>query len=321
MPSEITVAQLFEAYYDCRKSKRTTHAALAFEVNLEENLLALLRELQAGTWSPSPATVFAITRPAFVLKADVANFFGSIRHRDLFSMLTRRVRDATILDLCRKLVFQDVRQGAILRGAAHHMARVPRHKSLFHAPPETGLPIGNLSSQFFANVYLDGLDQMIKRRLGMRHYVRYVDDMVLVHRDPKVLLGAADAIRDHLSGIGLELSESKTFIAPADRGVDFVGQVIRPRRRIGRAKTHRTAIRRLSALPKEDLTTSVNSYLGLFRHTGSTSQCTAIARLAHQRGLRVAKDLSKAARAVLRRRYELPEPVRLALPPADEPEY
>src|SRR3546814_15745086 len=63
MPSEITVASLFEAYYDCRRAKRNTRAALTFEVNLEDNLMALLRDLQAGTRQPAPATVFAITRP------------------------------------------------------------------------------------------------------------------------------------------------------------------------------------------------------------------------------------------------------------------
>jgi retron-type reverse transcriptase len=358
MPSEITVAALFEAYYDCRRAKRNTRAARSFEVNLEDNLLGLHRELQDGTWSPSPATVFAITRPkprevwaadfrdrivhhlvyraiaplyepsfiagscacipgrgtlygadrlrrhlrsateswskpAFVLKADIANFFGSIRQADLFAMLERRVRDATMLDLCRKLVFQDVRQNAVQRGAAHHMARVPRHKSLFHAPAGTGLPIGNLSSQFFANVYLDGLDQMIMRHLGMQHYVRYVDDMVLVHSDPKELLRAADAIRDHLGAIGLKLAEHKTSVAPADRGVDFVGQVIRPHRTIGRAKTHRAAMHRIATLPRQDLAESVNSYLGLFRRTGSSNQRIAIARLAHQRGLRLSPGLTK----------------------------
>ena len=63
MPSEITVDQLFEAYYDCRRNKRTTRSALAFEVDLEANLMALLNELRSGTWTPAPATVFAITRP------------------------------------------------------------------------------------------------------------------------------------------------------------------------------------------------------------------------------------------------------------------
>src|SRR3546814_10801436 len=63
MPSEMTVAALFESYYDCRRAKRNTRAALTFEVNLEDNLMPLLRDLEAGTWQPAPATVFAITRP------------------------------------------------------------------------------------------------------------------------------------------------------------------------------------------------------------------------------------------------------------------
>ena len=181
-PSEITVAQLFEAYYDCRRHKCTTRSALTFEIALEDNLMALLAELKAGTWMPSPASVFAITRPkprevwaaafrdrivhhlvyraigprferafiadscacikgrgtlygadrlhrhilsatenwtkpVFALKADIANFFGSIRHADLFAMLAKRIADPTMLDLCHKLVFQDVRRDAIVHHA------------------------------------------------------------------------------------------------------------------------------------------------------------------------------------------------------------
>ena len=269
-PSEITVAQLFEAYYDCRRHKRTTRSALTFEIALEDNLMRLLAELRAGSWWPAPATVFAITRPkprevwaaqfrdrivhhlvyravaplfepafiadscacikgrgtlyaanrlerhllsitenwsrpAYFLKADIANFFGSIRHEPLYAMLAWRIKDPTMLELCRRLVFQDVRRNALVRDAAGTLARVPAHKSLFRADPGVGLPIGNLSSQFFANVYLDGLDQMVKRRLKLR-YVRYVDDMVLIHREPKVLLAAADALRAHLADIGLALA-------------------------------------------------------------------------------------------------------------------
>ena len=320
--------------------------------------MELLAELRAGTWMPSPATVFAITRPkprevwaaqfrdrivhhlvyrainplfepsfivdscacikgrgtlyganrlehhlrsatenwskpSFYLKADVANFFGSIRHADLFAMLSRRVKDPTMLDLCRKLVFQDVRQGAIVRDAAGTLVRVPPHKSLFLAPPGVGLPIGNLSSQFFANVYLDGLDQMVKRKLGMRHYIRYVDDMVIVHPDPKVLLAAADSIREHLASIGMALAESKTSIAPVNKGIDFVGHVIRPHRRSGRPKTYRAALHRLETMPKEDLLESCNSYLGLYRHAGSRAQIIDICRVAIKRGQRIHRTLTK----------------------------
>ncbi|MBI3445612.1 MAG: reverse transcriptase [Magnetospirillum sp.] len=356
-PSDITVAHLFEAYYDCRRGKRTTRSALAFEVALERNLMDLLAELRAGTWWPAPATVFAILRPkprevwaaqfrdrivhhlvyrainplfepsfvadscacikgrgtlyaagrlerhlrsategwskpAFYLKTDIANFFGSIRHDVLFAMLVRRVKDPTMLELCHRLVFQDVRRDAIVQDSAGTLARVPPHKSLFQTPAGVGLPIGNLSSQFFANVYLDPIDQMVKRRLGLR-YVRYVDDMVMVHQDPKVLLAAADAIRAHLAEIGLRLAEHKTFVAPVAKGIDFVGHVIRPYRRSARPKTHRTALARLTTMPREDLPESATSYLGLFRHSGSRAQIAAIARIAVQRRFRVDRELTK----------------------------
>ena len=199
-PSEITVAQLFEAYYDCRKRKRNTASALAFEIDLESNLMALFEELRAGEWQPQPATVFVVrhpkprevwaaafrdrivhhlvynaiapkierafihdscacirdrgtlyganrlqhhlasvtenwTKPAFVLKADIANFFGSIRQDILFAKLSRLVTDPTMLDLCRKLVFQDVRKDAVVKSTAKELALVLPHKSLFQAVP------------------------------------------------------------------------------------------------------------------------------------------------------------------------------------------
>ena len=356
--SEITVVQVFEAYYDCRARKRQTASARAFEIDLETNLILLFEELRAGSWTPAPASVFVVrhpkprevwaaafrdrivhhlvhraigpqferafihdscacikgrgtlyaadrleqhlrsatenwSKPAFYLKADIASFFGSIRQDRLFEMLERRVRDETMLDLCRKLVFQDVKQGAIVRSPASELALVPPRKSLFHAAPGVGLPIGNLSSQFFANVYLDGVDQMIKRRLGMRHYVRYVDDMALIHREPAVLLGAADAIRAELGQIGLALAESKTFVAPVERGIDFVGHVIRPFRRSGRPKTHRNALRRLESVPRTDFAVRCNSYLGLARHAGSRAQTIEFCRVAIKRGFRVDRELTK----------------------------
>ena len=358
-PSEITVAQLFEAYYDCRRGKRTTSSALTFEIALEDNLMQLLDELRTGRWWPAPATIFAITRPkprevwasqfrdrivhhlvyrainplfepsfiidscacikgrgtlyaagrlerhlrstteswskpVFVLKADIANFFGSIRHDDLFAMLAHRVKDPTMLELCRRLVFQDVRRDAIIQDAANTLVRVPPHKSLFQTPAGIGLPIGNLSSQFFANVYLDPVDQMVKRRLGLR-YVRYVDDMVLIHHEPKVLLAAAAAIRESLAKIGLRLAEHKTYVAPAAKGVDFVGHVIRPHRRSGRPKTHRNALRRLVDTAMPDFRATCNSYLGLYRHGGSRAQIIAICRIALRRSHWVAGDLTKVA--------------------------
>ncbi len=198
-----------------------------------------------------------------------------------------------MLDLCRKLVFQDVRQDALVRSTHKEIGLVAPHKSLLRAPPGVGLPIGNLSSQFFANVYLDGLDQMVKRSLGFKHYVRYVDDMVLLAESPTVLLAAADAIREHLTVIGMTLAEHKTFVAPVDKGIDFVGHVIRPHRRSGRPKTHRNALRRLEGAERSEFPIRCNSYLGLSRHAGSRRQTIELCRVAIRRGFRIASSLTK----------------------------
>lgn len=134
-----------------------------------------------------------------------------------------------------------------------------------------------------------------RQGLGMRHYVRYVDDMVIVHPEPKALLAAADVIREHLAGIGMQLAESKTFVAPVEKGVDFVGHVLRPHRRAGRAKTHRNAVRRVMAAPIGDLAVCCNSYLGLYRHVGSRAQREEICRAGQLRGLRFDRGLTKVS--------------------------
>lgn len=364
--SEITVAQLFEAYYDCRKRKRNTASALEFEIDLEANLMSLFGELRSGSWEPAPASVFVVKRPkprevwaaafrdrivhhlvycaigplferafihdtcasirgrgtlyaadrlyghlrsathlrsvpAFYLKADIANFFGSIDQGILFEKLCRRIRDATMLDLCRKLVFQNVRRDAVIRCSDADLHLVPPHKSLFRGKHGVGLPIGNLSSQFFANVYLDGLDQMVKRKLRFSHYVRYVDDFAIIDPSPKSLLSAGDAIRDHLDTLGMRLAESKTYIAPVEKGIDFVGHVLRPWRRSARAGVHRAALKRLEVAPADALPIQTNSYLGLYKHVGSRAQIIEIARVAHRRGLRLDRELTRVIPTNLRK--------------------
>lgn len=236
------------------------------------------------------------TREVYVLKADIASFFGSIRQDILFKQLQRRVNDEFLLDLLQKLVFQDVRRGAIVRGHPALMSAVPQNKSLFHAPDGVGLPIGNLSSQFFANVYLDGMDQMIKRHLGMRHYVRYVDDLIILSESKAQLAAVADAIREHLAGLGMRLAEWKTSIYPASSGVDFVGRVIRPYRSQGRPKTLRHALRRIEVLPRQTLWRTCNSYLGLFKHSGSRQQLLALHRAALGRDLTISLSHHKTYR-------------------------
>ena len=101
---------------------------------------------------------------------------------------------------------------------------VPAQKSLFGKQNERGLPIGNLTSQFWANVYLNELDQFVKRRLGCRYYVRYVDDMVLLSTDPRELEHMRGEIRAFLRGeLRLELRVGDEDPRPVSKGIDFVG--------------------------------------------------------------------------------------------------
>jgi hypothetical protein len=121
------------------------------------------------------------SRPVFYLKCDIENFFVSIDKRILRRRLTRRITEPWWRDLAERILLHDPRPDVDVRGARGRLALIPRHKSLFAQDADHGLPIGNLSSQFFANVYLDVLDQFVKHQLRARHYVRYVDDFVLPH--------------------------------------------------------------------------------------------------------------------------------------------
>lgn len=94
-----------------------------------------------------------------------------------------------------------------------------------------GIPIGNLTSQFFANVYLNGMDHFIKEKLGCRSYIRYMDDFVVFHQNKRHLLAVKEAIKGYLGQLKLGLHEEKCRVYRTSDGVPFLGMVIFPRRR------------------------------------------------------------------------------------------
>ena len=204
--------------------------------------------------------------PAFYLKCDLANFFVAIDKQVLQAQLARHVHEPWWRALANTILLHDPRRDVLMRGPASQLRLVPPHKSLFNAPAHCGLPIGNLSSQFFANVYLNALDQHAKHDLRAPHYVRYVDDFVLLHRDPQWLRAAlADVAAWLPATLHAQLNPRKTVLQPVARGIDFVGQVIKPWSRTTRRRTLRTALRRIEAAPAADLRTLGNSYFGLLR--------------------------------------------------------
>ncbi len=350
-------------YFDCRRTKRNTASAQAFEANLEGNIRALHRALVDGTYQPGPSICFVNTRPKYrevwaspfadrvphhalynrigpaieatftadscacirgrgtlygakrleakirsltqnwsrpgrYLKLDIANFFVSIHKPTLAAELERRIEHPWWRDLALQILWHDPRIGAIYQSSARLMKRVPPHKRLAEAPADRGLPIGNLSSQFFANVYLDVLDQFVKHVLRVKHYIRYVDDMILLHEDPAQLNAWHDAIEAFLpERLGLQLNPAKTVRQPIPRGVDFVGQVIKPWRRHTRLTTLHGALHRLERMDVDDVFESANSTFGLLRQVSAGhGERAQLANLLRARGFSVNRELTKTYR-------------------------
>ena len=216
------------------------------------------------------------TRPAFALKADIANFFNSIDHERLIEILERKIPEDWLRALIRQVIFHDPRPGAILQSSPALFGTVPEHKSFLHARPGKGLPIGNLTSQFFANVYLNELDQFVKHGLKARYYGRYVDDLILFHENAGILNGWYEDIGRFLKDtLGMALHPRKKWLNRADSGVDFVGFVIKPGRTYLRQTSLSRCKQKIRAWKQQGesvdqktlaaLSDSLTSYLGMLR--------------------------------------------------------
>lgn len=301
---------LWRAYRECRRTKRGTLNALAFEWDAESNLFELQDELLTHRYRPGtsicfvtegfkPREVFAADfrdrivhhlllgrvepaferrfihdsyacrkgkgvlaasnrlteflrqatagakRPSWALKLDVASFFPSIHKQTLYEILCGVVRDPELRWLTATILFHDPTRDFVFHKGPRFVphpqsARYPveARKSLFGRSNETGLPIGNLTSQFWANVYLNELDQFVKRELRCRWYVRYVDDLVLLAPDRETLIAWRDKIRRFVGErlcLALRTDGDQPF--PVARGIDFVGWKTWATHRVPRRRT------------------------------------------------------------------------------------
>jgi len=168
-------------------------------------------------------------RAAHCLHLDIQGFFMSLKKDILFRLIKKRIHHPDLLWLSSVIIFHDPLENFMRKGDANLFALVPPHKSLFHVKRGQGLPIGNLTSQFFANVYMNELDQFAKHRLKIRHYFRYVDDLLLLSHDPDELLAWRDRIdaflRDRLE---LELHPKKQKLCEVGQGIDWLGYIVSP---------------------------------------------------------------------------------------------
>jgi len=358
-----TFQELVTAYFDCRRTKRNSHNALAFEVNLERNLTRLHDELADGSYRPGRSICFVVTRPkprevwaadfrdrivhhllynkvaprfhasfiadscaciegrgtlygaqrletkvrsitqnwsrpAYYLKGDLANFFVSIDKNVLRDQLAAMITESWWRQLAELVLFHDPRTDYELHSAPDLVALVPRHKRLMEQPAHLGLPIGNLSSQFFANVYLNALDQFVKHRLRARHYIRYVDDFVILHESPQWLNGALAQIDAFLpTRLHVRLNPKKTILQPVSRGIDFVGHVIKPWHTTTRRRTYRQALQRVARIDPGELFETANSYFGLLGQAPNSHHDRArLANVLRRRGHTINHALTKTFR-------------------------
>ncbi len=169
----------------------------------------------------------------YVLQCDVRQFFPAIDHEILKGVLARTLACERTLRLCEKIIDS----GAGILADQYEMHYFPGD-DLFAASRPRGLPIGNLTSQFWANVYLNELDRFVKHELHVRGYLRYVDDFLLFADDKVTLHRWRDEIVGFLAAaLRLTIHEGRAHPHPVERGISFLGFVVFPdHRRLIRAK-------------------------------------------------------------------------------------
>lgn len=258
------------AWRNARKGKTTIPEVMAFDEDIERNLLNLHNELLTKTYKPLPLTTFVLrdpktrvisksnfrdrvihhalinvicpifepkfvydscanqknkgtllaiqrfhkfqrkvthnySRPAFCLKADIKHYFQTVDHEILLEIIKRRIKDKEVIWLIEQIL-ANVSLGS---GGGR---------------TQKGMPLGNLTSQFFANIYLNELDYFVKHQLKIRYYIRYVDDFVIFHHSRKKLELLLNEIDNFLTKkLLINLHPDKSRIIPLIRGVDFIG--------------------------------------------------------------------------------------------------
>lgn len=350
---EQLLKDLYQAFNDACRHKRSKSYVQVFSQSLDYNLLRLRDDLWSRTYRALPSSCFIVTRPkrrevfaaefrdrivhhlyynytqemfartfiqdsysclpgrgthygidrleqhirqesrsytrsCYVLKMDISGYFMHIDrprllrlcldtlHRMASHRIVKRtplrwgdVVDMEFLEyLSRKIVLLNPVEHCRRVGKIEEWEPLPPNKSLFKQPEGRGLPIGNLTSQLFSNVYLNVLDQWMKREQHCRHYGRYVDDFFVVSHDRAWLRQLARQAGNYLQDeLNLDVQHTKTQICDAYMGVSFLGAYLKPYRRyVGNNTVRRIRSKLSRAGDEENLSSRLNSFLGVLGH-------------------------------------------------------
>lgn len=276
--------ELIEDCYSCRAGKGTSYGI----DRLEHHIRSCSQNY---------------TRECWCLQLDISGYFMSIDRNKLHAMalaLMERIgarhnsKGQLLRDLPRhhivewllgKVILYNPLDNCEIRDYRNLFPKMPRSKSLRYAPEGVGLPIGNLTSQMFSNLYMNAFDQWVKRTLKVRHYGRYVDDSYYVSTDKKWLESLVPLIGQYLNvSYGLKLNLNKTKLTEVRKGVTFLGIHLKPYRRYIKSSTlsrmrqqselmtHISEQALLSKSVRLRLLSQANSMLGMLNHTRSYRQ-------------------------------------------------
>ena len=232
---------------------------------------------------------------AWVMKLDLSGYFMSINRKMLCETVKESlskywhrkdvdgVRFEEKVDrdfvewLTEKIVLRNPLDGVRIKGNPRDWVGLPDSKCLSKSPPGVGLPIGDLTSQLFSNVFLNRLDQFVKRDLGFRHYGRYVDDFYIIDESHERLLEARHEIAAFVASMGLRLHPKKVVVQDSWRSLSYLGAVVKPYQRYSTPRTVRNWKRRVEHYRKngvkylgdgvaDEVRSVMDSYKGYFSH-------------------------------------------------------
>ncbi|MEX2405067.1 MAG: reverse transcriptase/maturase family protein [Candidatus Paceibacterota bacterium] len=281
-----SIPALYAAWERARRGKRYRMQVLHFGYNLEDNLVDIRDELHDGTYTHGQYRTFIVRdskkrlikaacfrdrvvhnalyyaletifepmfiydsyacregkgthvaldraehfmhKTEYVLTSDISKYFATINHEILLSLIKHKIRDRRVVDLCRIVI-----------------------ESSYDLTYGKGIPIGNLTSQLFANIYLNELDQFIKRELKAEYYIRYMDDIVIFSNDKKYLHECSTRMNEFLEEkLKLVMNPRKVAVFPHRTGLDFLGFRLFPHHRLLRRSTVQRFVRRTRAYRK-----------------------------------------------------------------------
>ena len=219
----------------------------------------------------------------YVLKLDIKGYFMSIDKNILYKKIEEKLNNvdkvknkarakakqtfdtAWLIKLIHQIMFHDPTKDCVIKGSRENWRGLPKSKSLFFTKKDTGLPIGNLTSQLFGNIYLNDFDHFVKHGLGCKYYGRYVDDMVIVHKDKEYLKSIIPIIRQYLKDeLLLELHPKKIYLQHINKGVLFLGAFIKP---------YRIYIRNCV---KDNFCKKIQDFNGVLQKSGNPSSASAV---------------------------------------------